>query len=138
MDWSDVTRVPNRRVIRQFAWLCCAFLLGAGLYVGVARGRWDWGAGLLALGGLVLVLAMWAPEVMRWVYTGAMVVAFPIGFVVSQILLALIFGTVFLAVGIFLRLARKDPLMRSRKPPGATYWEPKETPHDLRRYLRQY
>jgi hypothetical protein len=69
---------------------------------------------------------------------GAMVVAFPIGFVVSQVLLSVLFFVVFLGVGLFLRARRWDAMLRQPKPSGASYWETKSQPAAADRYLRQY
>lgn len=137
MQWSDVLREPTPRMVRQFAGLAAVLLSGLGLFQILARSRP--GAGSILIGAaLVLPLAAWlVPHRTRWTYTLAMAVAFPIGLVVSHVLLLGIF-LLFLVIGLALRLRGWDPMLRSRRPPDRTYWEARRGPRDPRRYLRQY
>lgn len=138
MTWQDVTREPKPSVVRQFGALCLVVLGGAGLWQALGRSHPVLGGSLVAAGGLCLVLGWRAPRLFRWVYTGAMVVAFPVGFVVSQVILALLFFGVFLAVGGYLRWRGWDAMLRRRQPPGRSYWEARPGPANARRYLKQY
>jgi len=131
MRWSEVPRRPTRSMLRQFAGLCLAasWLLAA--WHGGVRGRVPL-ATAVALAGTGLGLAgLWRPEWLRPVFVGAVVAGFPLGWLVSRALLALVyFGLV-------------TPLgwaFRRRKPagPGASLWSERPTPTDPGRYLRQY
>ncbi|MBX3747552.1 MAG: hypothetical protein KF833_19760 [Verrucomicrobiae bacterium] len=137
MQWSDVLREPTPRIVRQFAGLAAALLSGLGLFQILARSRPGLGAILIGAALLLLLGAWLLPRWTRWTYTLAMAVAFPIGLVVSQILLVGIF-LVFLVIGQVLRLRGWDPMLRNRRPPDRTYWEPRPGVRDPRRYLRQY
>jgi len=66
------------------------------------------------------------------------VLAFPIGWVISQIMLLLMFYVVLTPVAWIFRLRGRDMLQRKPAPARASYWVPKESPTDLRRYFRQY
>lgn len=142
MTWSDVTRPPTHRVLRQFAALWVAVPLLAVLYVTLRQGGppadrpWLWGlaGGAVAFGTLGLI----RPGLLRWPFTAGMLLAFPIGFVVSHLVLAFVFYVVFLAVGLGLRLRGRDAMVRHRRAAGASYWEPKPQPRDPASYLRQY
>ena len=138
MTWSDVTREPKPKVVRQFGAVCLLVFGGLGLWQVLGRGRPTPGWTLVAIGVGCLVLGWVAPRLFRWVYTAAMVVAFPIGFVVSQAMLAVLFFSVFLPIGLILRLRGWDAMARRRRPAGVGYWEPKVLPVQPARYLRQY
>lgn len=138
MMWADVTKAPKPAVVRQFGVVCLVILGAAGLLLALKHGRPALGYGLVGLGVLSALLGAAAPGLFRWVFTGSMLLAFPIGFVVSQIMLVILFFVVFFAVGAFLRLRGWDSMARKRKPPGTTYWETKPAPSDPKRYLRQY
>jgi hypothetical protein len=138
MTWADVTREPKPRTVRQFGGLCLLILGGAGLYQALARSRPELGYTLLGIGIVCALAGLLAPGAFRWVFTGAMIVAFPIGFVVSQIFLSFLFFVVFLAVGLFLRARGWDAMLLKPKPSGASYWEAKTPPASADRYLRQY
>ncbi len=49
---------------------------------------------------------------MRWVYIGWMILAFPIGWTVSQVMLAVMFFGLFTPIGLVFRLIGRDPLHR--------------------------
>lgn len=140
MTWSDVTRPPKPKVVRQFGVVCLVVFGSLGLLQMLARSRPVLGGILLGFGVLCAVLGLVAPAVLRRVYTGAMLLAFPIGFVVSQLMLGVLFFLVFTPLGGLLRLRGWDPMLRRRPAPApkAGYWEPKSQPADPRRYLRQY
>ena len=67
-----------------------------------------------------------------------MVLAFPIGWTVSQVMLALMFFGLFMPIGLVFRLIGRDPLRRTRPSGRESYWDPKPTPTDLRRYFKQF
>ena len=67
-----------------------------------------------------------------------MVLAFPIGWTVSQVMLAVMFFGLFTPIGLVFRLIGRDPLHRTRRPELESYWAPKPTPTDLRRYFKQF
>ncbi len=138
MTWSDVTRAPKPTVVRQFGVVCLVIFGAVGLYFALKQSRPVLGYSLVGVGVLSAIFGAVAPGVFRWVFTGSMLLAFPIGFVVSQVMLVFLFFVVFLAVGAFLRLKGWDAMLRRRKPAGASYWQPKTTPTDPKRYLRQY
>jgi hypothetical protein len=138
MTWSDVTRPPKPSVVRQFGGVCLVVFGVLGLYLALKQGRTTLGYSLVGFGAVSAVLGAVAPNLFRWVFTAFMLAAFPIGFVVSQVMLAFLFFVVFLAVGVFLRLRGWDAMVRKRQPAGASYWQDKATPADPKRYLRQY
>ena len=66
---------------------------------------------------------------MRPIYVGWMVLAFPIGWTVSQAMLALMFYGLFTPIGLLFRLIGRDPLQLSRRSGLETYWTPKPVDH---------
>ena len=92
--------------------------------------------GLLAL--VVGVLGLTRPEWMRFIYVGWMVLAFPIGWTISQVMLVVMFFGLFAPIGLVFRLLGRDPLQRARQPEPKSYWTPKPAPADLRRYFKQF
>jgi hypothetical protein len=67
-----------------------------------------------------------------------MVMAFPIGWTISQFILALMFYRLFTPIGLVFRLLGRDALHRVRQPGLDSYWSPKATPADPRRYFKQF
>lgn len=130
---------PSSRDLRMFAALLMLF------FVGVA-GFWNWKTGK-ATGPLVLIGVSWAigliglavPQAIRWVYVGWMLAAFPIGWVVSHLLLATIYFGVIMPIGLILRVLGKDPMRKAFDRTASTYWIARPTePTDSQRYFRQF
>jgi hypothetical protein len=67
-----------------------------------------------------------------------MVAAFPIGWTVSLVLLALVYYVVFTAFGLVFRVLGRDPLGRSFNRAAPTYWVPRRQPESAERYFRQF
>ena len=138
MRWADIQFNPPRKVLRQFAALWLLFFGGLALWEILWRGRTEvgWLLGLVAvtIGPLGLV----RPEWMRWIYVGWMVLAFPIGWTMSQIILLAMFFGLFAPIALISRLLGRDTLHRARRTELDSYWEPKPVPTDLRRYFKQF
>lgn len=95
----------------------------------------------LTLGGIGVLLgaAYYAvPALRRPMYMGWMYLVFPIGFVVSLVLLALVYFVVLTPIALMLRLAGKDPLARKFEPGAPTYWADRPKPPSSDRYFNQY
>ena len=138
MRWSDIQFDPTRKTLRQFAGLWLAFFGALAFWHGLARGRIVLALvlGLLAL--VVGVLGLTRPEWMRFIYVGWMVLAFPIGWMISQVMLVVMFFGLFAPIGLVFRLLGRDPLQRARQPEPKSYWAPKPAPADLRHYFKQF
>ncbi len=78
------------------------------------------------------------PQVPQPIYVTWMVLAFPIGWTVSQAILALLFYGVLTPLGLVFQCVGRDSLHRIHRPNLRTYWLPKGSPSDPRRYLKQF
>lgn len=67
-----------------------------------------------------------------------MAVAFPIGWTVSRVLLALVFYGLFTPLGLLFRLMGRDRVQRGYRSDRETYWTSKTQPTEMRHYLRQF
>jgi Saxitoxin biosynthesis operon protein SxtJ len=138
MRWSDIQFDPPRRTLRQFAWLWLAFFGGMALWQALVKAHMALGLTLAALALFVGSLGLARPETVRFIYVGWMVLAFPIGWTVSQVMLAVMFFGLFTPFGLVFRLIGRDPLKRTRRSDAKSYWQPKPTPTDLKRYFEQF
>jgi len=91
----------------------------------------------LAVGGASALFSLLAPRANRILFVGLSIAAYPIGFVVSHVLLALLFFGLFAPLGALLRALGKDQLLRSG---GAaeSYWQKARRTRSVRDYFRQY
>lgn len=138
MTWADIQRNPSTKTLRQFAGVWLVFFLALAAYQGWYRNKPGWGLGLAVLAVVVGGPGLVFPRILRPIYVGWMMLVFPIGWTVSQIMLLLMFYGIITPIAFVLRLKGRDPLCRKRAPDRPSFWMPKETPADLRRYFRQY
>jgi len=137
MHWPDFTRNPPERTLRQFAASCLVFgpLVGAWL---LWRGS-PWAAGAILIAAIGLgARGLASPRTLRWPYVVAMLLTFPIGWIVSHVILAAIYFGLIMPLGLLLRLFGHKPLEMKPDPGRETYWQPRETPPEPKSHLRQY
>ena len=128
---------PSEKQLRQFAGVWFPAFCGlVGYSIGHKTGHWSeveigWVlAGLLSVGGLIL------PVLIRPIFVGLILLTFPIGWVVSHLLLGLIFYGLVTPIGLILRISGHDPL-QLKKPSGNSVWKTPVGKTDSTRYLRQ-
>jgi hypothetical protein len=135
--FQHVNWQPDRRELRRFA----ASMLGGFLLLGllaVMRSR-QVGWAPQVLWSLALVLAMGAlvPGLGRVLYLGVYLPTALVGFVVSNVLLTLLFLALFTPLGLALRLLHRDPL-RLKWRNGEELWVKRDSTQSSKSYLRQY
>lgn len=138
MRWSDIQFDPTTTTLRQFAGLWLVFFGGLGLWEALARGHTFLGAGLIVASVVIGAPGLVRPGLLRPLFVAWMVLAFPIGWTVSLVMLAILYYGLFTPIGLVFRLVGRDALQRTRKPALETYWTPKPTPTDPRRYFKQF
>jgi len=130
INWS-----PPDRQVRQFALLC--FLL-----LPVVAWWWSfsplWLGGCFCVGTAIAVLGFFAPWFIRPMFVGISFVTAPLGMVVSELLLILIFFGLFLPMAIAFRWLQRDALQRKIEVDRESYWSDKKQPTRVESYYRRY
>lgn len=135
MTFADIPFRPTQRTLRQFAAVWLLFFLA---WAYRARAHPALGIGLAIMAVVVGCAGLVRPGLVRWIFVGWMVLAFPIGWIVSQVMLLMLFYVVLTPAAVLFRLRGRDLLRRKPNPGCATFWLPKETPADVKSYFRQY
>jgi hypothetical protein len=138
MNFSEIPFHPARKTLRLFAALSLVFFLAIGIYQYMEKAHHTLGTIFVVLALIIGPLGLIKPEAVRWIFVSWMVLAFPIGWLVSQLMLAVLFYLVLTPVAILFRLRGRDLLCRKHAPGRTTFWLPKQTPQDARSYFRQY
>lgn len=138
---------PETKTLRQFgaiAFVGFGALAALAYYeklvfaFGLGDARLAVAASLAALGLLALVLGLVAPRANRLLYVGLSLLAFPIGFVLSYVIMGALYFLIIGPIAIALRLAGRDPMRRARDPQAASYWTPARPARDKESYFHQY
>jgi hypothetical protein len=129
---------PSRRDLRIFASLQLVFF--AVIAVSVCR-RYDacgFAVFLVSVSTLIAILGLVRPPMIRWVYVGWMLAVYPIGWVVSNVVIAVAYFGVVTPIGWLLRMRGYDPMQRRFDPQATSYWQPRPEPPERERYFRQF
>ena len=137
MAMIDFRRQPSASDLRWFgAILAAVFAILGGvialrLGIGTApKVLWSVGAGLALLYYAVRPLRL--PMYLGWMHAVA-----PLGWVVSHLLLAIIYFGVLTPLALVMRAFGRDALDQAFVASAATYWTPHPPQSDVSRYLRQ-
>jgi hypothetical protein len=90
-----------------------------------------------AVGILIGTLSLASPALVRPIYVTASLLALPVGFVISQLLVVVMFYGIFLPVGAVFRLTGRDALERRFDREATSYWRAKAQPLSIESYFRQ-
>lgn len=134
MSLIEIHWNPTDRQLRQFGlagllalpaltWLLSRNPTAAGIAAGV-------GAALLTVG-------WFAPRALKPIFLTASVITAPIGIVIGEVMVLLVYIGVITPIGVILRLLGKDPLQKGSDSKLSTYWEDRPATEDLSRYYRQ-
>jgi hypothetical protein len=137
MALVEIKKDPTQRELRTFGLMFVAFAGVLGLSVlwrrhslGAAEIIWAIGATIGALYFLVAPLR-------RWIYLGWCYLTYPIGWVVSHVIMVVTFYLAVTPVALILRLLGKDLLEQRFDRSAATYWTPRRE-LQVDRYFRQF
>jgi hypothetical protein len=132
---SKLPLSPTPRMLRQFAagWLVCFLALAFrfGLLHHAPLGL------RLAVISVAGIIGLLAPRALRWPFVVLTVAAFPIGWVMTQLVLALMFYCVLTPVAWVFRWRGRDAL-QLRQRDRATFWAERNEQTPPEKYLKQF
>jgi len=94
--------------------------------------------GFGALAGVSLLLSLFAPKANLPIYVGLTVIAYPIGLVLSYLIMGFLFFGMITPLGLIFRAIGKDPLHRAFDPAASTYWADPRPRRGKESYFRQF
>ena len=90
-------------------------------------------------GALLLCAFYYAvPTARHMIFCTWMAVVYPIGWLISHALLAVLYYLLITPVGLALRLCGRDPLQQEVDHSATTYWTPHRTTDQPSRYFQQF
>ena len=129
---------PTPRDLRWFGLILLAFWGLVGALVWRATGSLAWPRALWGGAAVLMVTYYAARPLRRPMYVGWSYLTYPIGWVVSHVLMATVYFGLFTAAGLLMRLVGYDPLTRALDRSATTYWVRRGDPPDVSSYFRQY
>jgi len=129
---------PSDKQLRQFALLLAAMLAGLTGWLIWKSHPPVWAAAAGAAAAVAGASGVFRPRLMRAVYVGWMVAVFPLGWLISHLLLAAIYYLVITPIGMLMRWCGYDPMQRRQDRQATTYWQARQENDDPQRYFKQY
>ncbi len=148
MALIEINWKPDARTLRGFGWISLVAFAALGAWIYFRHTIFGFGLTestanrtayvVWAMAAACGLLAAIAPTVLRPLYVGTSAVSLPIGFVVSHVVMALLFYGLFTPVAFVFRLIGRDQLNRRFDPAAESYWVERNQIDDPLRYYRQF
>jgi len=134
-----VNRNPSRRELRLFSLLWFPLLVmvaGSVLYWKAALPRTA--TCLWIAGAATAVVGFVFPVVAKYLFLVLSYLTYPIGWLVGNAMLAVIYFLIVFPIGLALKFKDFDPLGRHFDRAAKSYWKPRSTPTEKEQYFRQF
>ena len=138
---------PDRKTLRQFGVIA---FVGFGVLAALAYYEkliFSFGSGdarmplvwtFAALGTIAAFFSLVAPRANRVLYVGLTLLAFPIGFVLSYVIMGTLFFLIIGPIALLFRILGRDPIHRGYDPNASSYWLQAPPKRDKESYFHQY
>ncbi len=143
----EINLRPDQSTLRQFGWIA---LVGFGILATIAWQEWlifSFGLGEARpiVAGVFVALAAWSaffslvwPRANLPVYIGLTILSYPIGFVLSSLIMGTLFFVLITPLGIFFKMTGRDSLKRKFEPDLDSYWIDSRAPRAKESYFKQF
>jgi len=138
---------PETKTLRQFGVIAfIAFGVFAALAYyeklvfsfGLGEARMSVVTTFVALGSAALLFSVIAPKANRFLYVVLTLLAFPIGLVLSYVIMGALYFLIIGPIAVAFRLVGRDPMRRRYDPKAPTYWSTARPSRDKESYFHQY
>src|SRR5690606_31690769 len=137
MALLEINKNPSDKELKQFACIWFpAFFVVLGIVAGTKFGIWSIVIPVWLAVGLVSFAGAMNPRMMRPIFVGWMTAAYPIGWTVSHLVLAITYYLVMTPIGLLIRLSGRDPMQRKWNREAKSYWIAREGESDKKRYFK--
>lgn len=138
MSLIRLNLTPSAFELRWFGWLWFPlFVLASGFLAHKWIGGWEASSVVWILGAVTEGAMLAAPRFARSVYVGLSLATYPIGVVVSQVVLVLMYFLVITPIGLILRIGGRDVMNRQFERDATTYWRERAGEHPPSDYFNQ-
>jgi hypothetical protein len=143
----EINLRPDVRTLRQFGFIAVvgfAFLAVIAwtevlvFSFGLGGARPYVAGGFAAVGVISLLFSLVYPRANLGLYLGLTVIAYPIGFVLSYVIMGTLFFVVITPTGLAMRLLGRDPMERRMLPEAESYWVKARAQRPSESYFKQF
>jgi MFS family permease len=143
----DINLNPDERTLRQFGFIAlggfgllavCAFYEKWMFAFGLGEARSSVAIALAAVAGVAALFSLVYPKANKVIYVGITILAYPIGFVLSYVIMGVLFFGIFAPIGALLRMSGVDPMQRALEKAKQSYWSEARAARSKESYFRQF
>lgn len=145
MSWISDVRDEIRDLnlsgknLRKFGLFVGGIFLLIGLYMEYRHIDTEWRYVFVGVGVMLMVLGATYPQSLKYVYRFWMGIAFTVGWLVSRVLLAVIYYLVVTPIGLIMKLLGKNPVAMHFDREAESHWVLKdENLWSIERYKKMY
>lgn len=130
---------PSRKQLRDFGLVALCMCNVIGLLLLCLSKISPKGFVVFSLIGLAMyVLSRLSTALLKPIYLGMMLLTFPIGWVVSHLVMALFYYGIVTPIAVFFRILGRDPLCKKYDSQANTYWIPYKRKRSAKDYFHQF
>lgn len=134
----EINKNPSAGELKWFGLIFAFFFALIGTVIGWRFDNWNITLVLAIIGGSVGLVFYAVPPLKKPIFVGWLYLTFPIGWVVSHVILGVTYYLILTPIGLIMRLCGRDPMQRKLDPDATTYWEKREPVTNSQRYFKQY
>lgn len=143
----DINLKPDPKLLRQFGFIAfggfgllalAAWTERAMFASGLGSAREAVALALLGVGAVSALFSAVAPRANLPLYLLLTLVTYPIGFVLSYVIMGVLFFGVFAPMGLVMRLVGRDPLGRRAPAAKGSYWQDCRPTRPMSHYFKQF
>ena len=139
MSLIEINLHPSHKELRNFAVIALIASAIISLLLYVLKGlAVQWVAIIFAAGFIIFLSSFVCLKITRIIYLSLILVTFPIGYVVSFILLSTFYFLLLTPLGLLFHLIGRDPLCRKFNSNTKSYWLTHKPPKNLDCYFHQF
>ena len=139
MSMIEINWNPKRKELRDFGniALIASVVLSLLLYF-LKHLALQWILVILSVGILIFLCSLISMKLTRIIYLGLILLTFPIGYIVSFLVMTLFYFLIITPIGLVFRITGHDPLDRNFDQTAKSYWQKRQSPDKLDRYFHQF
>jgi len=143
----EINLRPDERTLRQFGFIAVAgfgFVAAIAWFevlifsFGLGSAREPVAASFAAVAALSGLFSLVYPKANLPIYVGITLATYPIGFVLSYVIMGTLFYVIIAPIGWMLRAFGVDPMQRRIVPEATTYWEDAPAARPSKSYFKQF
>jgi hypothetical protein len=139
MSVVQINTDPTKKQLNQFGFVWLGFVAFFGAVAFFKFGNPTVAKVLWVMAVVVPIIGWLVPAFMRLVFVGMSYLAWPIGFVVSHVVLAIVYYLVITPLGLVMRVFGYDPMKKRFDSQTASYWIARDgKATEPKRYFRQF